>query len=679
MACAAAILLCILARAKKPQPEVEQWAPWWHSVDELARSYNASLTAAAGRRGSAGVRPHSRCHPSCTRRGNCNEWTGECECPLTAYGPGCTYASLPACAFQRGTADIRSWLGSKLFRGGSSSPEVGPVSCDCIEQAFNLRHYMWVSPVASKHWSSPVRITCAEWREPRRRVLTINDVISAGAGNVTWSEVQVRGRFLATVLQVARGMGTHFFTVERKGVGFHADMTSVPISRCPQKCRGVGVCVTSPSLKRAHCLCGGATGKCEQDGRRPTGKVTEPCPGSSKCSGQGTCDGNGFCHCKPGYWGLDCAETLGSDGRLALSLPAPRPNQVHAPESARPRVYVHSIPVLLRTGAGFYHDFYERLTDRVLASEYRTADPEHADYYWLPGPVRRGQFLDKLKYVKRRWPYWNQTVAAGEARHVVYTGWELDPGKIFAQDPFEPSKFYGPDMNVASPSRAWLALSHNGMADIAEFNAPGSARRSKIRHCSVCYQPGKDVVLPFKPGVIDVPDCGKLKARSIFAPGQLKRGAEQRPTKFFFAGSVPVPKSQPRKADPYELKQYNPPHVRADIHRLHSSTPGFKVVDSRGSGIKVDPVTWMLKSQFCWVPPGQRCARSAPRPRPAARRHDASRPLLPRVTFGRRPAGTVIHGGTSCRLHTVASLCLRSPTATSPMTSSSHGIRWRWW
>ena len=37
------------------------------------------------------------CAPGCTRLGNCNAQTGECECPYGRAGPACEVLLLPAC------------------------------------------------------------------------------------------------------------------------------------------------------------------------------------------------------------------------------------------------------------------------------------------------------------------------------------------------------------------------------------------------------------------------------------------------------------------------------------------------------------------------------------------------------------------------------------------------------
>ncbi len=40
---------------------------------------------------------HSRCHANCTKRGNCNLETGQCDCPFGLAGRWCEQLLVPAC------------------------------------------------------------------------------------------------------------------------------------------------------------------------------------------------------------------------------------------------------------------------------------------------------------------------------------------------------------------------------------------------------------------------------------------------------------------------------------------------------------------------------------------------------------------------------------------------------
>ena len=228
------------------------------------------------------------------------------------------------------------------------------------------------------------------------------------------------------------------------------------------------------------------------------------------------------------------------------------------------------------------------LTMRLLAHPARCADARRADYYWLMGPNNLPQLVDKLEWAQHERPYWNASVAAarhggggggggdgGGARHVAQLLTERGPGDIFpnAQLRLEQvmSSRFGPEINPASPSRAWLILTHNGMADLRD-------RGRNQGRCLNCFQPGKDIVIPFPPATIDVPGCDTLRQISLWSPVRAARAAPpRRDTLFFYAGRI-----HPSMRHATYLTYYEGPetrHVRADVLQ-HQDTPGFKIVNS---------------------------------------------------------------------------------------------------
>ncbi len=64
--------------------------------------------------------------------------------------------------------------------------------------------------------------------------------------------------------------------------------------------------------------------------------------------------------------------------------------------------------------------------ERILSGGYRTADPDKADFYYIPASARdlkRSHLLmPLLEYIKHAWPFWNQT---GGARHFMPAEGEL--------------------------------------------------------------------------------------------------------------------------------------------------------------------------------------------------------------------------------------------------------------
>ena len=373
----------------------------------------------------------------------------------------------------------------------------------------------------------------------------------------------------------------------------------------------------------------------------------ELCP--AMCSGRGACDHEGFCHCPDGYFGLDCALALsaagepyvagsgsgsgsgsaaqgssGGGGQGGRGAAKPR----GAPHLPLPCIYVYDLPPMLRLGDSFEVQLDWALTLRLLAHPARCADIRRADYFWLMGPNNAGPLLDKLNWARREWPYWNASVARGAgARHITMLLTERGPGDIFPNEELTlrasaatsngseggggvggrggGGRFgrlrLGPELNPASPTREWLILTHNGMADMRD-------RGRNAGRCLNCYQPGKDIVIPFPPATIDVPDCATLRKISIWSPqrqqmpgggaagtagtaGAAGAAADAtaaapreavdagagRDTLFFFAGRM-----HPSMRHATYLTYYEGPetrHVRADLLQ-HAHEPDFKVVNS---------------------------------------------------------------------------------------------------
>ena len=256
-------------------------------------------------------------------------------------------------------------------------------------------------------------------------------------------------------------------------------------------------------------------------------------------------------------------------------------------------------------------------------------DRARADYFWLPGPNLSP--AAKLAYVHETWPYWNRSLAlarAGSPRHVLSLLGERGAGDAFGAAAAPTTSYatalgrrdlnshdltsrdldsrdlssrnltgqwhrgLGADIAPSSLRRGWLSLTLNGMADT-----------SPSGRCHVCFRPGVDVVIPPPAASIDMPSCAQLLAgRFPDARGVRTR----RNVTFFWAGRV-VPRGH--LANPMYAAG---PNVRTELLRLASSTTGpfaengrFVVVDS-AQGDQLDAHAHMARSEFCWVPPGQR-------------------------------------------------------------------------
>ena len=265
----------------------------------------------------------------------------------------------------------------------------------------------------------------------------------------------------------------------------------------------------------------------------------------------------------------------------AHALPPPSPQQ----PPPRPRIFVYDLPARWRLGPQLLAELDYGLLERLLLSPHREADPMHADYFWVPGPNL--QPARKLALVKANWPYWNRTVqqarerGSAPARHILTLLGERAvgdtdlrpraPAKLSARsggrvgrpagrsrglgasvaaaagsaavDSAAVASGMGPEMSAemsaASPSRAWLALTLNGMSDFdptiahnitrplrrpihhhwppsatpsAQHGAPHSVGSEAGLPCHVCFQRGVDIVIPPPADSIDVPSCAELRA-----------------------------------------------------------------------------------------------------------------------------------------------------------------------
>lgn len=437
----------------------------------------------------------------------------------------------------------------------------------------------------------------------------------------------------------------------------------LPLSECPQRCGLRGVCVRRPSAvagahKRSHALC-----ECLAPARRsgggscmmprlplpaagPRRSYEEQCPG--RCNGRGACDGEGFCRCEPGWWGLDCAITMSGGGPPSIELSDREKRRAAAGAAGQARgahrlpvsVYVYDLPPLLRAGETSFESWFDfELSLQMLRHPLRAADPAAADFFWLMGPSSGAQLVDKLHWARQMYPAWNASVSRGEARHLAMLLSERGPGDVFDNMLLTTSpglraaparaaaarhnhskrnrRWLDPEISPASRTRAWVQLTHNGLADAR------TPRGEVAERCVNCFHVGKDIVLPFTPSTIDVPSCEDLRNWSVWSPtrgsrstGDADRSAG-REHLFFFGGRIHPSLEHARFLSYYDGP--GSPHVRADILRLKGE-PGFFIHNSflppprmrKALGTKAKPAPRVSHlemerhASFCWVPPGQR-------------------------------------------------------------------------
>jgi len=334
-----------------------------------------------------------KCAESCSANGNCNEETGRCECPIGRTGADCSVEAAPACRL------------SDKYTTECSSGNMGITTCACLEECAAL-----MAPLGYDMMGWCFNVTSPEGREA-----VFKDPSS-----------------LAEHFMFGKSVG---FTrlMEWSRTGRHPRMTIEdvrPLHECPASCRMKGSCIQPPEKKGA----GGAGGRpppsCRcfsryrmADCSSFQGGTPTFCPGG--CSGRGVCTDDGFCHCEPGRWGQDCALSMPPTGRGTPQLW----DGYSPPAELRPKVYVYDLgepgihlgPAYLHLTHGWLSDFARptevMLRNRLLSSKYRTADPEEADYFYVPLMMGR-QTLVTYLYISRRWDFWNKT---NGANHIWFT------------------------------------------------------------------------------------------------------------------------------------------------------------------------------------------------------------------------------------------------------------------
>lgn len=439
----------------------------------------------------------------CSGRGTLDPWRDTCTCPLGFEGARCELPILSGCMLASGESiAIRSWLlhglegGAGSRRWGTPTREapraLGPLPCTCVREALlapfvlrrgELNNLKEDDIIRCVHLPPDVRleqflhdpsVPGVEWRA--LSLARTHAALKRGVEPLLDAPDQARagGR-------VAAGESRPMLLGRRVSA-----LPLLPMARCLGGCGGRGWCepVGGSSIggADAHGRCGcfvpggliaGVGGaRCADADVWRSERQPDPaawggprCP--LDCNGRGQCDWQGFCHCRSGWWGLDCGLTfsrnitkargrhalrnrpvvdvsvhtnqhdrsapwgrhrrtdrrsphLPSPGRVGTGAPGPGDGS-RADAYASPRIYVVDLPPIFRFGSCFAcHSSsngagVDEKTERaLLLSPHREADPLRADYFYLPGPplvVDGHRLLAKLWHVRSHWAYWNETAS----------------------------------------------------------------------------------------------------------------------------------------------------------------------------------------------------------------------------------------------------------------------------
>ena len=185
--------------------------------------------------------------------------------------------------------------------------------------------------------------------------------------------------------------------------------------------------------------------------------------------------------------------------------------------------------------------------DRLLRSEFVEADPRRADLFWMYGCPNGDTVLPAIRWVQRTYPYWNASVGARVPRHVWAIAHEEGYAEVWRYlvhwlrgDTGDHANARGThdEIHPASFTRQLAVLQLSGRSDYpAERMARPIRCVSSSAPCYVCFQTGKDIMIPGHPGLIDYPDeptCARYRQLQAFdsngvpRPRRLRAG-ERRP------------------------------------------------------------------------------------------------------------------------------------------------------
>eukprot|EP00899_Mesostigma_viride_P000472 jgi/Mesvir1/10425/Mv12689-RA.1 len=302
----------------------------------------------------------------------------------------------------------------------------------------------------------------------------------------------------------------------------------------------------------------------------------------------------------------------------------------------RPRIYFYDLGERFSQPCSW--DFQcKYLVPQLRASPYATQDPDEADYFWLPHPIPLEPDIidDMLHTVQHNWPYWNRSMeAVGErgARHIMVLPCEAGPGSCSFSNQQRWLGGMPPEFSPLSTTRGLIFLMLNGMMDGPKPGVP-----TNRESCRVCFQRGKDIMLPTPHHHVCGPLCGyKLDVLRSMSPWNeaLSTGPPQpwwqiddaQPSMARLLSADPHPRAQrassPLVANPGTLPvrgetllffggSIHPKAAdrsRTALLAHHTNTSGFLVHNSHhehGSKARLEYAREMLRATFCYVPLGK--------------------------------------------------------------------------
>lgn len=367
----------------------------------------------------------------------------------------------------------------------------------------------------------------------------------------------------------------------------------VQAAKCPADCKTYGVCQEDQGRcdcprHRSGPSCGILSIDCD---RKPASPF---CPGKSKkalsclngCNRHGRCVA-GWCHCHAGYFGADCSLSTGPDGHPVLLK-----DEGYLPNTKGPYVYVYELPPQYNVwlthslDRPLYHLFWQRL----LSSGHRVADPEQADYFYVPVALRlisdTKLLLEVVDFIRTQWPYWDRYAGA---RHLfVHMG---DCGRC---------ELHAAGQKLTENS-TWLT--HLGLHSLPGQDQTGDAAYLMSQALCpsevwppLCHRPGQDIVLP-----VYITPGSMSQWGLVQSPLHPEGPKTPKDITFFFSGRICGDRKDPSPTSPScskDKEEYSK-GVRARVHELYHNRSGYRIVPRSPTYGQE-----MARSLFCLAPLG---------------------------------------------------------------------------
>eukprot|EP01025_Chloroclados_australasicus_P049933 TRINITY_DN5706_c0_g3_i1.p1 TRINITY_DN5706_c0_g3~~TRINITY_DN5706_c0_g3_i1.p1 ORF type:complete len:657 (-),score=12.16 TRINITY_DN5706_c0_g3_i1:543-2513(-) len=507
-----------------------------------------------------------QCNQTCHNEGICDQFIGECICRIGFSGEDCSIDNLSQCRYKGHLHHffVYTTHWTEIMNDKPKYVWLGIVTCGCLQQL-----------ILDSGWESEQSnyVPCLD-----TDIQNLESVIkNPETFRMSWK-----------VFNYSRG------SIDLDTIQFREDLNAnvealQPLTKCPNECGDLGWCAQIENKTQCECVKGIAT----NDERKGCKCAQNPVRCHNSCSNRGECIDGNFCKCASDSWGIDCNFSWDESGKAVILSQTSQYEtsgfeQISGsiqPGLHRPRIYIYNLPPEFST-LTHRHGW---LLSRFLISKYRTHDPKTADYFLIPhsATTNKGQSLKLFEYIQNSYPYFNESISQGVPNHIMFMLMDKGPAHLGVVNIWDVNNdWIRPEWNWANSNRYVMGFFWNGRTDGAVANQS---------QCEVCFQPGKDILLPIPQGRIDGPLFGYDRSMlQQLSPWVNRTNIQEWPKReyvLFFAGKV---------------KHANKPDDASGrgqlYHHFHNAS-NFLIVNSDVDE-KVPLADFMATSVFCYVPYG---------------------------------------------------------------------------